>query len=290
MANDNPALLAAILATPADDLPRLVYADWLDENGEGERAEFIRLAVEIERLGGYYGACKVAHPNAIVGCGSCEACKITRRMDVLIEDGDPHDITAGWQIAPQWAWSYREYEQVAPCPEAIVRRGFVHTVVCTLADWVGGECERCGGSGMSEREYHGVTDSDGGCPTCSGTGRTSGIGPAVVRSHPVEAVRVTDREPFESEGTWSWYPVGYEPGFHEESDLPVDVLFLMEGSDITLSERGRHIHYSNTRDAAMLALSAACIAWAKAENDRVKDEDADWTETDHANALAALSR
>lgn len=39
------ALLAAVLANPADDLPRLVYADWLDENGQPERAEFIRHAV-----------------------------------------------------------------------------------------------------------------------------------------------------------------------------------------------------------------------------------------------------
>lgn len=28
------ALLAAIVANPADDLPRLVAADWLDERGD----------------------------------------------------------------------------------------------------------------------------------------------------------------------------------------------------------------------------------------------------------------
>ena len=37
--------LDAILANPGDDLPRLVYADWLEENGESERAEYIRLAI-----------------------------------------------------------------------------------------------------------------------------------------------------------------------------------------------------------------------------------------------------
>jgi uncharacterized protein (TIGR02996 family) len=37
------AFLQAILEAPTDDLPRLVYADWLDENGEHERAELIRL-------------------------------------------------------------------------------------------------------------------------------------------------------------------------------------------------------------------------------------------------------
>ena len=43
------ALLAAIAATPDDDLPRLVYADWLDENGRPIRAEFIRLQIEIAK-------------------------------------------------------------------------------------------------------------------------------------------------------------------------------------------------------------------------------------------------
>jgi uncharacterized protein (TIGR02996 family) len=36
------ALLAAVRATPADDTVRLVYADWLEEQGEELRAEFIR--------------------------------------------------------------------------------------------------------------------------------------------------------------------------------------------------------------------------------------------------------
>jgi uncharacterized protein (TIGR02996 family) len=29
----NPALEAAVIANAEDDTPRLVYADWLDENG-----------------------------------------------------------------------------------------------------------------------------------------------------------------------------------------------------------------------------------------------------------------
>jgi uncharacterized protein (TIGR02996 family) len=37
------ALLRAIADRPDDDLPRLVYADWLDEHGQPDRAEFIRV-------------------------------------------------------------------------------------------------------------------------------------------------------------------------------------------------------------------------------------------------------
>src|SRR4051794_488825 len=45
--SDRDALLAAIRQAPRDDAPRLVYADWLDENGDSDRAEFIRLQIEI---------------------------------------------------------------------------------------------------------------------------------------------------------------------------------------------------------------------------------------------------
>ena len=45
--NEGEALLAAILASPDDDTPRLVYADWLDEHDEPERAEFIRLQIAL---------------------------------------------------------------------------------------------------------------------------------------------------------------------------------------------------------------------------------------------------
>jgi uncharacterized protein (TIGR02996 family) len=43
MAADELAFLQAILDNPHDDLPRLVYADWLDEHGHPGRAELIRL-------------------------------------------------------------------------------------------------------------------------------------------------------------------------------------------------------------------------------------------------------
>jgi uncharacterized protein (TIGR02996 family) len=47
--SDAPALLAAIRAAPDDDAPRLIYADWLDEHGQPERAEFIRVQCELAR-------------------------------------------------------------------------------------------------------------------------------------------------------------------------------------------------------------------------------------------------
>src|SRR5436309_13148001 len=50
---DRDALLAAVLADPEDDLPRLVFADWLEETGHpanAARAAFVRAQVAAERL------------------------------------------------------------------------------------------------------------------------------------------------------------------------------------------------------------------------------------------------
>jgi uncharacterized protein (TIGR02996 family) len=43
------ALLDAIWDSPGDDTPRLVYADWLQEHGQEDYAQFIRLSIEVER-------------------------------------------------------------------------------------------------------------------------------------------------------------------------------------------------------------------------------------------------
>jgi uncharacterized protein (TIGR02996 family) len=47
---DWESLLRAVVAAPADDVPRLVAADWLDEHGQPDRAELIRVQVELARL------------------------------------------------------------------------------------------------------------------------------------------------------------------------------------------------------------------------------------------------
>ncbi|MCI0703025.1 MAG: TIGR02996 domain-containing protein [Planctomycetia bacterium] len=48
--DDQRALWSAIRANPLEDTPRLMYADWLQENGDEARAEFIRLQCSITHL------------------------------------------------------------------------------------------------------------------------------------------------------------------------------------------------------------------------------------------------
>src|SRR5438874_2614414 len=47
MSNAND-LFDAIVKNPDDDAPRFAYADWLAQNGDPDRAEFIRLQIALE--------------------------------------------------------------------------------------------------------------------------------------------------------------------------------------------------------------------------------------------------
>lgn len=48
--DEQAALLAAIVANPDNDTARLVYADWLQENGDEEQATYIRDSIEPGRV------------------------------------------------------------------------------------------------------------------------------------------------------------------------------------------------------------------------------------------------
>jgi uncharacterized protein (TIGR02996 family) len=47
--SDHDAFLAAICENPDDDTPRLVFADWLEERDQPERAAFVRAQIELAR-------------------------------------------------------------------------------------------------------------------------------------------------------------------------------------------------------------------------------------------------
>jgi uncharacterized protein (TIGR02996 family) len=48
--SSHAAFLQAITSAPEDDVSRLVYADWLDDNGDPRRAEFIRLQCRLASM------------------------------------------------------------------------------------------------------------------------------------------------------------------------------------------------------------------------------------------------
>jgi uncharacterized protein (TIGR02996 family) len=50
VADDRNSMIKACVLAPDDDLPKLVFADWLEERGEEDYAQFIRHQVELHRL------------------------------------------------------------------------------------------------------------------------------------------------------------------------------------------------------------------------------------------------
>jgi uncharacterized protein (TIGR02996 family) len=122
---EQAAFLAAILAAPEDDTPRLVYADWLEEHGEVVRAEFIRVQVELagveRRAGGLeaLGLLRWDHPWRL-------RAKALRRREREL-DFVPPAASAAWcwplaELHLAWSWT--------------MRRGLAEEVTCTCRDWL----------------------------------------------------------------------------------------------------------------------------------------------------------
>jgi uncharacterized protein (TIGR02996 family) len=125
------SLLRAVVAAPADDVPRLVAADWLDEHDQPERAEFIRVQVELARL-------------EAAGRGGWEEAHLLRRRERTFLA--PTSLTrAMWALeaCPQLvrvefreqATAPLEAMQVSGADRLTFRRGFVEIVSCTPEEW-----------------------------------------------------------------------------------------------------------------------------------------------------------
>lgn len=229
------ALLAAVLANPENDLPRLVFADWLEENGEVERARFIRAQVACEQAVREWGGRGVKRSE---GEMTDDRRAVWLRMVEAADEAAVIFATHGGSFcAPVGPVQYRvEYTRTeirfgprlmaSDPPVATFRGGFVELVECRLADWLA-------------------------------------HGPALVRAHPVREVRLTDRGPWVgSDGHAEWHSVErhplVEPGYRGRDLLPEAVyVFLHGGADC------RNYRRYDTRDAAFSALSAALIALAK---------------------------
>ena len=107
--SEGTALLQAILVDPDDDAPRLVYADWLEENGDQARAAFIRAQIELARL---------PHDDPNRG-------RLVKTERTLWKAN--RDAWTAW--TPNWARVDR------------FRRGFLEEIRCNAADFLAGADE-----------------------------------------------------------------------------------------------------------------------------------------------------
>lgn len=69
--SEREAFIRRICEEPHEDTHRLVFADWLDENGEPERAEFIRVQVKLSEWNKSPCECRARRP----GDPTCDRCR-----------------------------------------------------------------------------------------------------------------------------------------------------------------------------------------------------------------------
>lgn len=197
-------LMQAILQDPADDLPRLIAADWLDENGDPDRAEFIRLGIEQNKFASHLQ----------------EFLNLTAKLKVVVGDHP-----AGKYADNVYKW----FKDIIDMKVDVrIRRGFPDEIHCTLAEFMGGECRNCDEGRDRWREYDGTEEGmvrEGDCLKCKGTGRIEGIAKRLGSLWPVTKVVLTDRRPLEFNGEWL-FDTGNEFSVHggrySESVLPTN--------------------------------------------------------------------
>lgn len=242
------SLLAAVKAAPADDLPRLVMADWLEEHDQPDWAEFIRAQCELDR-----------HPHAA-----------RIRADLFT---DAEGVRPEWQDGLASARRMRElwpavsaviagtlgagavgrYSRDGDCivvqGQSVVyeiRRGFPSVVRCRLADWFGRSGEGC-------------------------------IGPRLMRDHPIERVVLSNRSCGEDDNDWiADERVDVVVQNAVSNQLPWSFAVHLTGSTggghingdfMTGNPPTRRFWHYPSPAAANAALSAAAIAWAAAQSD-----------------------
>lgn len=288
---DHDAFLPDILADPFDDTPRLVFADWLDENAgdvacprcEGgeywgkrgyPRPEVVTLKPPLQPK----DICIRCHGEDTVSDGRRERAEFIRvqcelaKLDIEYARRVKTDLWLGRSdvVAQQVALRRREGELLADCGvcdvnfgvtsllfdglvvPCAVSRGFPDAITCDLRTLFGDWCELCGGMGSLIRE--------GGppCSACKGTRREGSVAPTLFAAHPITAVRLTDRQPLEVfPDVWCWGR-SYTTVLEEHHRLPSAVFDLLHDN----SRHTERVDYP-TREAAHAALSNALVAWGR---------------------------
>lgn len=255
-------LIAAIIAQPDDDTVRLAYADWCDENGESERAEFVRVQVALDAIARKQIAllndetdwrrCTGVSASWCPNCGDClcpdrEESMNSPSCPLHAPDSlhDCHESIArdverlrereGELFRPEWLpdvggqlreWYFQCYPS-SHVPDRpflfVVSRGFPDAVTCTLADWLD-------------------------------------AGPAIAAAHPIRRVTLSDREPWEFGGEDPWFGWWREGGAQvfNRGTLSAGVYGALAYPAMYFGSKAYP-----TRELALDALSDACLAHAR---------------------------
>jgi uncharacterized protein (TIGR02996 family) len=237
-ANDTlDVLLQAILDEPDVDLHRLVFADALEESGEWDRAEFVRVQLGIECMGGYGSCQNPRRGTSTVGCGECPLCVLCRRQDALF---------TGERF---WNWFGAAGAGMPGTPGV----GWTDDLTCVV------------GYGTLHRANRTVTVRRGFVAgitlPCRAFLAHAG---AIFRAHPVERVTLAGKHPAaDAAGApCAWF---HRDDDRQPDDLPPALFRLLSGGRETEPGHPSGIWYREygSEAAALADLHAACLRYGR---------------------------
>lgn len=114
MITEHDAFMAAIIEHKAEDWPRLQYADWLEEHGQHDRADLIRVQCEL------WGK-----PDCPDWCdGNCRVAALRRREREILAGHDWLPVLLPLPIVTRWVRFFS------------TSRGFVSAIALSAEDWL----------------------------------------------------------------------------------------------------------------------------------------------------------
>lgn len=244
------AFLADILTAPADDAPRLIFADWLADNGEEARGEFIRVQCELARVDREVeslGKCHCGDSGDPTGCSRCREgkrrglwkkreCLRRREGEILLVGGHWYGRWHAWLdipplLAPERFTLWQRDGDFVGSSSIGLRwtRGFVSHVCCPQNVWL---------------EH----------------------GSAFLRKCPVTRVDLTDKEVWAGRGaptdSVAWLRHGYDVNTANMVRHTLDYRLFRKLAVGTV-KRSRNIRWYLTPDDATADLSQACLRYAR---------------------------
>jgi len=243
-------LLREICLDPADDGPRLVYADWLDESGDPERAEFIRWSISPRkepRVIGWGCSCPSGRPP-------CHEC-VQLTEERLHEYHEQRRQHSEWQDSKLRSERFNHGFSI-PGVQVKVSRGFPSEIRCTVREFLGGDCPKC-----YVRIVNGKTERVG-CMNCDFTKKVKGLAKKIAGKWPVEKVVLDVCQPhyLHSNGWRWWCQVTNRHGSDVIPELIWNKLsgFIMFGGGDPFL-----LKWYSTREEALSALSNACVDYIR---------------------------
>lgn len=215
---EEQGLLNAIIESPDDDSPRLVYCDWLLEHEEYERAEYIRE--------------DVVNPKSI------------KSIELELRQSNLGNL-AEYQIwaRPWMSLNWKQWANANPISHPYTcwetERGFIESLSCGLADWML-------------------------------------RGESLVQRQPIRTVNIVDRVPWGSRNARRAWFCG---GMQGPAVIPREIAAFLKNFD-RYSGVGQAA-YSGEQEARD-DLGQACIAWAKTQPARRKEDPKTYADPVHA--------